>query len=101
MKRFPGICFTSILLFLVAGNLTVHTSASELNQNLEKQDTIEIDNYKSLFETYSALSIVQGNYERLAAEVFYKHLFSPVDDLLNILFPKYARKLEYRFVQDK
>jgi hypothetical protein len=101
MKRFPGICFISILLFLVAGNLMVHTSASELNQNLEKQDVVKTDNYRSLFETYAVSLLVKGDYERLATEVFYKHLFSPIDDLLNTLFPDYTRKFEYRFVQDK
>jgi len=99
MKRYPSICLISILLFLVGGNLTVYTSASELNQPLEKQDVI--NSCKVLFDGYSTFMIEKGNYERLASEVFYKHLFSPAEELLNTLFPKYARKLEYRFVQDK
>lgn len=101
MKRITVICFVFILLFLFAGNLTVYASVSELNQNLEKQEVVKTDNYRSLFETYAVLLLVKSDYERLATEVFYKYLFSPIDDLLNTLFPDYTRKFEYRFVQDK
>ena len=99
MKHSPGICFVFILLFLFANNLTVYASTNELSQPLEKQEVVNI--CKALLDGYSTFVLVKGNYERLAAEVWYKHLFSPVEDLLNTLFPKYARKLEYRFVQDK
>jgi hypothetical protein len=99
MKRFPGICFVFILLILSAGNLTVYASNNELNQPLEKQEVINI--CKVLLDGYMTFMIEKNNCERLAAEALYKHLIEPANVLLNHLFPKYARKMEYRFVQDK
>ena len=98
MKCYPSICCVFILVFLFANNLTVYTSASELNRPLEKQEVVNI--CKVLLDGYSTFMMQKNNYERLAAEVFYKHLFSPVEGLLNHLFPEYARKFEYRFVKD-
>jgi hypothetical protein len=98
MKRYPFICCVFILVFLFANNLTVYASTNELSQPLEKQEVVNI--CKALLDGYSTFVLVKGNYERLAAEVWYKHLFSPVEGLLNHLFPEYARKFEYRFVKD-
>jgi hypothetical protein len=98
MKHSTVICFISILLFLLAGNLTVYASTEELNRPLEKQEVINI--CKVLLDGYSTFMIEKNYCERLAAEAWYKHVFKPADDLLNTLFPKYARKLEYRFIKD-
>jgi hypothetical protein len=98
MKRFASICFISILLFLLAGNLTAYAATDELNRPLEKQEVINI--CKVLFDGYATFMMEKNNCERLAAEVFYKHLFKPVNDLLNGLFPEYAKEMEYRFIGD-
>jgi hypothetical protein len=98
MKRYPFICCVFVLLFLFANNLTAYALADELSRPLEKQDVVNI--CKVLLDAYSTFMIEKNNYERLASEVFYKHLFKPANDLWNGLFPEYAREMEYRFVKD-